>query len=70
MIGNIQAIDGMPILRMRPALIASRKLAPPASAARAITPLPPAIPSLNYNFILASYSYWPLINVEFKWSAP
>lgn len=51
-------------------LITSRKPAPLGSAARVITPLPPAMPSLNYNFIFASYSYWQLNNVEFKWSAP
>src|SRR5260370_41963241 len=40
----MQAIEGAPITRTRPALRASRKSAPPRSAALAIMPVPIAAP--------------------------
>jgi hypothetical protein len=59
MIGNIQAVDCMPILRMRPALIASRKSAPPASAARELE-----------DIVGASFASVTLIAKDFEYDLP
>lgn len=47
-IGSMHAIDGAPMLRSRPALIARRKSAPPRSAASAVVPEPMAAPIRNW----------------------
>src|SRR5690606_3051206 len=46
-IGSMQAMEGAPMLRSRPALMASSRSAPPRSAASAVVPEPMAAPMMK-----------------------